>query len=115
MYTLNTYVFRAHHRAVLCLLLAGVTAAVAAPSFRADKNYPDLGLRLRVLGNAEPEPLAQYKTYTYTYTRGDEQFKKDKFSPLELLEDLLQHQHHFLNSSKKNHTSVLNLKECSEL
>lgn len=84
IYTLNTYVFRARHRAVVCLLFAGVTAAVAAPSFRADKNYPNLGLRMRVLGNAEPEPLAQYKTYTYTYTRGDEQFKKDKFSPLEL-------------------------------
>jgi hypothetical protein len=58
--------------------------ASAAPSFRSDKNYPNLGLRIRVLGNSAPEPLAQYQTYTYTFTRGDETFKRDLFDPREL-------------------------------
>lgn len=66
------------------LLLAAATAAQAAPSFRSDKNYPNLGLRIRVLGNSTPEPLAQYKTYAYTFTRGDESFKRDLFDPHEL-------------------------------
>ena len=57
---------------------------LAAPSFRADKNYPSLGLRLRVLGNATPEPLPQCKTFSYTFTRGDESTKRDLFDPQEL-------------------------------
>ncbi|MEI7898989.1 MAG: DUF1570 domain-containing protein [bacterium] len=56
----------------------------AAPSFRSDKNYPNLGLRIRVLGNSDPEPLAQATTYTYTFTRGAESFKRDMFDPREL-------------------------------
>lgn len=59
-------------------------AACAAPSFRSDKNYPNLGLRIRVLGNSVPEPLAQFKTYTYTFTRGEESYKRDLFDPAEL-------------------------------
>ncbi len=58
--------------------------ASAAPSFRSDKNYPNLGLRIRVLGNSAPEPLAQFKTYTYTFTRGAETFKRDLFDLREL-------------------------------
>ena len=71
----------------ICLascLLGLVCTVSAAPSFHADKNYPNLGLRIRVLGNSAPEPLAQYKTYTYTFTRGEETFKRDMFDPLEL-------------------------------
>lgn len=59
-------------------------AAQAAPSFRVDKDYPNLGLRLRVPGRSEPEPLPPNKVHTYTYTRGDETFKRDKFDPHEL-------------------------------
>jgi hypothetical protein len=69
----------------LAAALAGWTlGASAAPSFRSDRNYPSLGLRIRVLGNSAPEPLAQYKTYTYTFTRGDETYKRDMFDPREL-------------------------------
>ena len=57
---------------VLAACLAGGTAR-AAPSFRVDKNYPEVGLRFRTLGNSVPEPLAQPKTHTYTFTRGEEQ------------------------------------------
>lgn len=66
---------------LVCVLASG---AAAAPSFRADKVYPNLGLRLRALGNSEPEPLAPCAVHTYTYTRGDESVKRDKFSPREL-------------------------------
>ena len=65
-------------------LIGLVCTASAAPIFRADKNYPNLGLRIRVLGNSAPEPLAMYKTYTYTFTRGEETFKRDMFDPHEL-------------------------------
>ncbi len=71
----------------LCLaagLVGWALSAPAAPSFRSDKNYPNLGLRIRVLGNSAPEPLAQYKTYTYTFTRGEETSKRDLFDPREL-------------------------------
>lgn len=64
-----------------CLL---ATAASAAPSFRSDKNYPNLGLRIRVLGNSAPEPLAQFQTHTYTFTRNGEESKRDLFDPREL-------------------------------
>ena len=65
-------------------LVGFVCTVAAAPSFHSDRNYPNLGLRIRVLGNSSPEPLAQYKTYTYTFTRGAETFKRDMFDPLEL-------------------------------
>lgn len=71
----------AHACAALALL---VLAASAAPSFRSDKSYPNLGLKLRVLGNSQPEPLAQFKTYTYTFTRGGEETKRDLYDPREL-------------------------------
>lgn len=57
---------------------------LAAPSFHADRNYPDLGLRIRVLGKSEPEPLPPCKTYTYTFTRGEEHFTRDLCDPREL-------------------------------
>lgn len=65
-----------------CLLAAAATHA--APSFRSDKNYPSLGLRIRVLGNSQPEPLAQFKTFTYTFTRGGETTQRDLYDPREL-------------------------------
>jgi hypothetical protein len=67
----------------LAACLAGGTAR-AAPSFRVDKNYPESALRFRTLGNSVPEPLAQPKTHTYTFTRGEEQTKRDLFDPSEL-------------------------------
>ena len=71
----------------LCYISCSVSAALslsAAPSFRSDKNYPDLGLRIRTLGNSAPEPLPQHQTYTYTFTRDGESFKRDLFDPREL-------------------------------
>ena len=68
---------------VFCLIVAACPLS-AAPSFRSDKNYPNLGLRIRVLGNSEPEPLPQHKTYTYTFTQGEESFKRDLYDPYEL-------------------------------
>jgi hypothetical protein len=79
--------FYFRHIAGGCLaaaLACWTLGASAAPSFRSDRNYPSLGLRIRVLGNSAPEPLAQYKTYTYTFTRGDESYKRDLFDPREL-------------------------------
>ena len=78
---------RFHRIWMMCLaagLIGWTPAASAAPSFRSDKNYPNLGLRLRVLGNSAPEPLAQFKTYTYTFTQGGESAKRDLFDPREL-------------------------------
>ena len=49
----------------------------AAPSFRADKNYPEIGLRMRTLGGSLPEPLPTHKTYSYTFKRGSDSYKKD--------------------------------------
>ena len=66
------------------LACALAAPAWSAPSFHSDKNYPNLGLRIRVLGNSEPEPLPQAKTYTYTFTQGENSFKKDLFDPFEL-------------------------------
>ena len=76
-------------RSLASLFVFGLACALAAPawsapSFHSDKNYPNLGLRIRVLGNSEPEPLPQAKTYTYTFTQGENSFKKDLFDPLEL-------------------------------
>ena len=68
---------------IVSLCLAAF-AADAAPSFRSDKYYPDLGLRIRTLGGSVPEPLPQHQTYTYTFTRGGESFKRDLFDPHEL-------------------------------
>ena len=78
------YVRRTLGRCLAGSLIGFVCAVSAAPTFHSDKNYPNLGLRLRVLGNSAPEPLAQYKTYTYTFTRGEESFKRDMFDPFEL-------------------------------
>jgi hypothetical protein len=71
-------------RCASALLLSAVCGARAAPAFRSDRKYPDLGLRFRVLANAQPEPLAQAKTYSYTFTRGSESFQRDLFDPAEL-------------------------------
>ncbi len=71
--------------AVAAVTLAlGGTAALGAPSFRVDKLYPEMGLKMRVLGSSEPVALPQPKTYTYTATRGDETLKQDRFDPYEL-------------------------------
>ena len=56
----------------------------AAPSFQADKSLPNLGLRIRILGNSSPEPLPQPKVNSYTVTRGMEKTQYDMFSVYEL-------------------------------
>jgi hypothetical protein len=78
--------FAFSRRAATACLAMGLLAAAAsaAPSFRSDKNYPNLGLKIRVLGNSQPEPLAQFKTYTYTFTQGGESTKRDLYDPREL-------------------------------
>ena len=65
-------------------ILGMIQTAPSAPSFHSDKNYPNLGLYIRVLGNSEPEPLAQCQQYTYTFTRGAESFTREMFDPHEL-------------------------------
>ncbi|MFO7936644.1 MAG: DUF1570 domain-containing protein [Kiritimatiellia bacterium] len=56
----------------------------SAPSFRADRVYPGMGLKMRVLGNSHPVALPQPKTYIYTLTRGDTVKKQRRFNPFEL-------------------------------
>ena len=74
----------------LRVLLAAVPTVLtlmpvwAAPSFRADKNYPEIGLRIRTLGGSLPEPLPTHKTYSYTFKRGSDSYKKDLFDAREL-------------------------------
>jgi len=73
-------------KSILCFIIIAFNSSrsLAAPSFRVDKVYPELGLKMRVLGNSVPKMLPQFKTFTYTYTRGTESFKRDKFSAREL-------------------------------
>ena len=56
----------------------------AAPTFRVDREYPNLGLKCRVIGGGDPEPLPQPKVYTYTFTQGAEAIRKDLFDGREL-------------------------------
>jgi hypothetical protein len=76
--------FRTCRHAAVWLPAATAWFAGAAPTFRADRSYPDLGLRLRVLAEATPEPLPTPQTHTYTFTRGGESFKRDLFDPREI-------------------------------
>ena len=59
-------------------------AGVAAPTFQADKNLPNLGLKIRVLGNSTPDPLPQPKVHTYTVTQGAQTKQQDAFSARDL-------------------------------
>lgn len=65
-----------------CCLAAG--PAAAALSFQTEKKYPDIGLGFKILRGGEPDPLAQPKTYAYTYTRGGVSSHIDLFDPHEL-------------------------------
>ncbi len=67
---------------VLMVMMAG--AAVGAPAFRAEQNLPQLGLGLRILAHASPEPLAPVQTFTYTFTQGGESSRRDRYDPREL-------------------------------
>jgi hypothetical protein len=71
-------------RLSLLAICFGVISLEAAPTFRVDKEYPNLGLKCRVIGGGEPEPLAQPKVYTYTFTQGTEAVRKDLFDGREL-------------------------------
>ncbi len=68
-------------------LLGSCLAAIAlqaAPTFRTDREYRNLGLKCRVIGGGDPEPLPQPKVYTYTFTQGTESLRKDLFDGREL-------------------------------
>lgn len=70
----------------LVLLIAGLAFTTqAAPTFRVNKSYPQLGLNVRSLGNSTPEPLPQPQVYTYTFTpsQGDS-YRQDLYSLQEL-------------------------------
>lgn len=56
----------------------------AAPSFHGDQSFPALGLRFRPLAQATPAPLPPPKTWNYTWHRGDEEGREERFDPLEL-------------------------------
>jgi hypothetical protein len=66
---------------IFCLF---TSALLAAPTFRTDREYPNLGLKCRVIGGGDPEPLAQPKVYTYTFKQGTETIRKDLFDGREL-------------------------------
>lgn len=57
----------------------------SAPTFRTVQKFPDLGIQFRVLGNrARQDPLPQARTYSYRFTRGEEEWTRDLFDPFEL-------------------------------
>lgn len=68
---------------LLCAALPH-TPLHAAPSFRADKSYPNLGLKLRTLANSRPEPLAPPQIFTYNMTRGGDTTTIELYDPHEL-------------------------------
>ncbi len=60
-------------------------AAGAAPlAFRSATDFSALGLRFRTPAESSPEPLPPHRTYTYTFTRGDESFTRELFDTREL-------------------------------
>jgi hypothetical protein len=67
--------------AIVLICLAAFVAG-AAPSFRgpSDDN-PAIGLNIRSLGGADPEPLPPAQVYSYTFTRGDESSRRDLYDP----------------------------------
>lgn len=69
---------------VLAALLTLAAGAPAAPSFRAERYYPNIGLRFRTLGASSPEPLPQEATFTYTFTRDGESLVRNLHDPHEL-------------------------------
>jgi hypothetical protein len=73
-----------HFRLYLLSLALVAVSLQAAPTFRVDREYPNMGLKCRVIGGGEPEPLPQPKVYTYTFTQGTEAVRKDLFDPREL-------------------------------
>ena len=69
---------------LICVVGACQLAVWAAPSFQADKSLPNLGLKIRVLGNSTPEPLPPPKVHSYTLTQGEVKTQYDMFSAREL-------------------------------
>ena len=59
-------------------------AAWGVPSFQADRSLPNLGLRIRILGNSAPEPLPQPQVHSYTVTRNGEKTDYNMFSVSEM-------------------------------
>lgn len=69
--------------AVVLLFVLGVSL-MATPNFQVDKNYPNLGLKMRTLSSSNPEPLSQPTIYTYLYTKGDVSKKIKMYNPFEI-------------------------------
>jgi hypothetical protein len=71
---------------ISCFVLSSLLASslFSMPTFRTDREYPNLGLKCRVIGGGDPEPLAQPKVYTYAFTQGTETIRKDLFDGQEL-------------------------------
>ncbi|MBQ9431687.1 MAG: hypothetical protein IJU44_09070 [Kiritimatiellae bacterium] len=53
---------------ILPFLVFAAGIAAAAPSFKAEKPYPAIGLKFKTLSGGNPEPLKQAQTHTYTRT-----------------------------------------------
>ncbi|MBP5227227.1 MAG: hypothetical protein J6336_07570 [Kiritimatiellae bacterium] len=70
----------------VCLLFCLVAAyhTYGSLTFRMEKDYPAVGLHLKLLAGGEPEPIAQPKIYSYTFTIDDVSTNHDLFDPREL-------------------------------
>lgn len=67
------------------LALPIAASCLAAPGFHADKSYPALGLRMRVLASSEPSPMPPPQVFACTSSGSDgTETKQDLFSPSEL-------------------------------
>ena len=64
--------------------MMAATIGAAPLAFRAAADFPALGLRFRTPAESSPEPLPPHRTYTYTFTRGNESFTRDLFDTREL-------------------------------
>ncbi|MBP5321496.1 MAG: hypothetical protein J6334_10955 [Kiritimatiellae bacterium] len=71
---------------LICLLtcLTLTLHTWGALTFRVEKDFPSVGLHLKLPSGGEPEPIAQPRTYSYTFTTDDESVKRDLYDPKEL-------------------------------
>ncbi|MBO7653876.1 MAG: hypothetical protein J6U40_03040, partial [Kiritimatiellae bacterium] len=68
---------------LICLLtcLTLTLHTWGALTFRVEKDFPSVGLHLKLPSGGEPEPIAQPRTYSYTFTTDDESVKRDLYDP----------------------------------
>jgi hypothetical protein len=70
---------------LLFLLLAPPMPSQAAQlSFRDEERLPALGVRLPMMAHAQAVPLPPVQTYDYTFTRGAETWKEQRYEPFAL-------------------------------